>query len=104
MVNQNQKKPQEDFSLKETTPNIAAGRVISGDRLPTAFGLVEQMHFLFVRVVKARDLPAINGCSACSPYVEVKLGSFIGTTCLLERLETRNGTKSLLLQKIGFRI
>ncbi|KAI9116479.1 hypothetical protein K1719_012646 [Acacia pycnantha] len=79
--NQNQKKPHEDYSLKETTPNIAAGKVISGDRLPTAFDLVEQMHFLFVRVVKARNLQSTtNKSNTCNPYVQVKLGSFIGTT------------------------
>lgn len=85
MANQNQKKPQEDFSLKETSPNIAAGRLISGDRLPTAFDLVEQMHFLFVRVVRARDLRASTCSNTCNPYVEVKLGSFIGMTQCFEK-------------------
>ncbi|KAG2385238.1 FT-interacting protein [Vigna angularis] len=47
--NQQQKKQKEDFSLKVTTPNINAGRVISGDRLPTAFDLVEKMQFLMRR-------------------------------------------------------
>ncbi|KAF7824511.1 FT-interacting protein 1-like [Senna tora] len=86
MANQNQKKPHEDFSLKETTPNIAAGRVISGDRLPTAFDLVEQMHFLFVRVVRARELSVTTNSHTCSPYVEVRLGSFIGTTRFFEKI------------------
>lgn len=85
MANQNQKKPHEDYSLKETTPNIAAGRIISGDRLPTAFDLVEKMHFLFVRVVKARNLQSTTKCNTCNPYVEVKLGSFIGTTLFFHK-------------------
>ncbi|KAK4285536.1 hypothetical protein QN277_002224 [Acacia crassicarpa] len=81
MAKQNQKKRHEDYSLKETTPNIAAGKIMSGDRLPTAFDLVEQMHFLFARVVKARNLQSTtNKSNICNPYVEVKLGSFIGTT------------------------
>ncbi|KAL2321234.1 hypothetical protein Fmac_030203 [Flemingia macrophylla] len=76
---QNQKKEKEDFSLKATTPNISAGKVISGDRLPTAYDLVERMQFLFVRVMKAINLP--GHCA----YVEAKLGSFVGTTrCLKE--------------------
>ncbi|CAJ1951843.1 unnamed protein product [Sphenostylis stenocarpa] len=78
--NQQQKKNKEDFSLKVTTPNINAGRVISGDRLPTAFDLVEKMQFLFARVVKAKSLGASQ---PCNPHVKVNLGSFTGTTrCL----------------------
>ncbi|KAI4299727.1 hypothetical protein L6164_033158 [Bauhinia variegata] len=77
--NQNQQKTEVDFSLKETSPNISAGRVISGDRLPTTFDLVEKMHFLFVRVVRARNL-----CASSNLYVAVKLGSFKGTTRFLE--------------------
>ncbi|KAK7271819.1 hypothetical protein RJT34_28028 [Clitoria ternatea] len=78
--NQNLKKNEDYFSVKETTPNISAGRVISGDRLPTAFDLVEQMQFLFARVVRAKDLP-----ETCNPYVEVKLGTFVGQTKTLEK-------------------
>ncbi|KAK7323270.1 hypothetical protein VNO77_26735 [Canavalia gladiata] len=83
--NQNQKKNKEDFSLKETTPNISAGRVISGDRLPTAFDLVEQMQFLFARIVRAKHLPQPCESHPCNPYVEVKLGSFIGTTKCMDK-------------------
>ena len=84
--NQKQKKQQqEDFCLKETTPNISAGRVISGDRLPTTFDLVERMHFLFVRVVKAKDMSEHGCCDSWKPYVEVKLGTFAGTTRSLEK-------------------
>ncbi|XP_045825237.1 FT-interacting protein 3-like [Trifolium pratense] len=83
--NNNQKKQREDFSLKETTPNINAGRVISGDRLPTSFDLVEQMQFLFARVVRAKDLPGTGNSNTCNPFVEVKLGSFIGTTKVFEK-------------------
>ncbi|KAG5022060.1 hypothetical protein JHK85_018402 [Glycine max] len=86
--NQNQKKNKEDFSLKATTPNISAGRAISGDRLPTAFDLVEKMQFLFVRVVKAKDLSEKCECQPCNPFVEVNLGSFTGRTRCLEKTTT----------------
>ncbi|KAK7243617.1 hypothetical protein RIF29_38423 [Crotalaria pallida] len=86
--NQKQNKKQDDFSLKETTPNISAGRVISGDRLPTTFDLVEKMHFLFARVVKAKDLLQCSDSDSddtCNPYVEVKLGTSMGTTRCMEK-------------------
>ncbi|KAL9324551.1 hypothetical protein ACSQ67_009408 [Phaseolus vulgaris] len=83
--NQQQKKHKEDFSLKVTTPNINAGRVIGGDRLPASFDLVEKMQFLFARVVKAKRLCASQ---PCNPYVKVNLGSFTGTTRCLEKSTT----------------
>jgi len=83
--NQQQKKHKEDFSLKVTTPNINAGRVISGDRLPTAFDLVEKMQFLFARLVKAKRFCASKPCNT---YVKVNLGSFTGTTRCLEKTTT----------------
>nr|CAD1818835.1 unnamed protein product [Ananas comosus var. bracteatus] len=52
-----------EFQIKETSPALGGGRivrgrvVVPGDK-PGAFDLVEKMEFLFVRVVKARDLPA----------------------------------------------
>ncbi|KAF1868154.1 hypothetical protein Lal_00018670 [Lupinus albus] len=72
---QNQKEKHDDFSLKETTPNISAGRVTSGDRLPTAFDVIEKMHFLFAGVVKAKDLlhASDSDSDTCNPYVEMKL-------------------------------
>ncbi|XP_008226140.1 PREDICTED: protein QUIRKY-like [Prunus mume] len=69
----NQKPPKEDFSLKETSPNISGRRVSTGPM--TAFDLVEHMQYLYVRVVKARGLPAI-----ADPYVELKLGNYRAIT------------------------
>ncbi|CAL0310304.1 unnamed protein product [Lupinus luteus] len=90
--NQNQKENQkqnkkDDFSLKETSPNISAGRVISGDRLPTAFDLVEKMHFLFARIVKAKNLvqPTDSDTHTSNPYVELKLGTSMGTTRCMDK-------------------
>lgn len=71
-------KPQEDFSLKETSPNINGGRSSIG--LNTSFDLVEQMLFLYVKVERARNLP-----EPCDPYVEIKLGNYRGTTKFFEK-------------------
>ncbi|GAU16349.1 hypothetical protein TSUD_116980 [Trifolium subterraneum] len=68
--NHNQKKQKEDFSLKETTPNINAGRVISVS---------------FCKGSEGQDLPGTGNSDTCNPFVEVKLGSFIGTTRIFEK-------------------
>ncbi|KAF5725495.1 hypothetical protein HS088_TW23G00217 [Tripterygium wilfordii] len=75
-----QKPPQAvDFALKETSPNIGAG-ALAGDKLSCTYDLVEQMQYLYVRVVKAKDLPAKDITGSCDPYVEVKLGNYRGMT------------------------
>ncbi|XP_010538634.1 PREDICTED: FT-interacting protein 1 [Tarenaya hassleriana] len=63
-----------DFSLKETSPDIGAGRAISGERLTSSFDLVERMQFLYVRIVRARGLPT------CDSFVEVSIGAYKGRT------------------------
>ncbi|KAK8543358.1 hypothetical protein V6N12_015910 [Hibiscus sabdariffa] len=80
-----QKPPQAvDFALKETSPNIGAGAV-SGDKLSSTYDLVEQMQYLYVRVVKAKDLPGKDVTGSCDPYVEVKLGNYKGITKHFEK-------------------
>ncbi|KAE8697577.1 putative Kiwellin [Hibiscus syriacus] len=76
-----------DYALKETSPvlgggRIVGGRVVRGDKptRPSMHDLVEQMRFLFVRVVKARDLPAKDMTGSLDPYVEVKIGNYKGKT------------------------
>ncbi|MBA0575636.1 hypothetical protein Golob_027742, partial [Gossypium lobatum] len=74
-----------DYALKETSPflgggRIVGGRVIRGDRPTSTYDLVEQMRFLFVRVVKARDLPSKDATGSLDPYVEVKVGNYKGIT------------------------
>lgn len=61
----------EDFSLRETAPSLG------GDRVGIAFDLVEQMDYLYVKVVKAKEL---SGNPNPSPFVEVKLGGLKSTT------------------------
>ncbi|GAB4849244.1 FT-interacting protein 3 [Ancistrocladus abbreviatus] len=74
-----QQPTKEDFSLKETTPRIAAtDRPVS-----SSFSLVEQMHYLYIRVVKAKELFSEN--SNDSYYVELRLGNYKGTTNSIEK-------------------
>ncbi|KAD5961684.1 hypothetical protein E3N88_13157 [Mikania micrantha] len=71
----------EEFALKETTPNIAgSGKYMTGDKLTSTYDLVEQMQYLYVRVVKAKELPPKDITGSCDPYVEVKLGNYKGVT------------------------
>ncbi|RLN11883.1 hypothetical protein C2845_PM09G18560 [Panicum miliaceum] len=97
----------EDFQLKDTNPLLgeqwpkgAAGpaRPVGGggggglagwlgvDKPSSTYDLVEQMFFLYVRVVKAKDLPPnpITG-APMDPYVEVRLGNYKGTTRHFDR-------------------
>ncbi|KAI3980710.1 hypothetical protein MKX01_025275 [Papaver californicum] len=67
--------PPEDFSLKETSPHLGGGG-LTGDKLTSTYDLVEQMQYLYVRVVKAKDLPAKDVTGSCDPFVEVKLGNY----------------------------
>ncbi|XP_062171881.1 multiple C2 domain and transmembrane region protein 5 [Alnus glutinosa] len=80
-----QKPPQlQDFALKETSPKIGAG-AITGDKLSCTYDLVEQMQYLYVRVVKAKELPGKDVTGSCDPYVEVKLGNYKGVTKHFEK-------------------
>nr|XP_016465498.1 PREDICTED: protein QUIRKY-like [Nicotiana tabacum] len=85
-INQNFCPPEnEDFNLKETTPILGGGRVTGNDRLGTAFDLVEQMHYFYIRVVKAKELPLKkDGNSNPHPFVEVQLGNLKGLTLHFE--------------------
>lgn len=73
-----------EFALKETSPKIGAGAVTS-DKLSCTYDLVEQMQYLYVRVVKAKDLPGKDITGTCDPYVEVKLGNYKGVTKHFEK-------------------
>lgn len=79
-----------DYALKETSPylgggQIVGGRVVRGDRPASTYDLVEKMQYLFVRVVKARDLPSKDVTGSLDPYVEVKVGNYRGTTKHFEK-------------------
>ncbi|KAI3984323.1 hypothetical protein MKX01_011277 [Papaver californicum] len=76
--------PSLDFSLKETSPHLGGGG-LTGDKLTSTYDLVEQMQYLYVRVVKAKDLPGKDATGCCDPYVEVKLGNYMGRTRHFEK-------------------
>lgn len=71
-----------DFTLKETSPVLGEGRVRPSSNV---YDLVEPMQFLFVRVVKARNLPTKDLTGSLDPYVEVKLGNYKGVTRHFEK-------------------
>ncbi|KAF6158707.1 hypothetical protein GIB67_040221 [Kingdonia uniflora] len=81
----------DDFNLKDTSPKLGerwpnggvrggGGGWMSGDRITSTYDLVEQMYYLYVRVVKAKDLPTNPITGSCDPYSEVKLGNYKGIT------------------------
>ncbi|KAM3305978.1 FT-interacting protein 7 [Capsicum chacoense] len=73
--------PRPEFGLVETRPPLAARMGYWGrDKTASTYDLVEQMHFLYINVVKARDLPVMDISGSLDPYVEVKLGNYKGVT------------------------
>ncbi|KAI4372238.1 hypothetical protein MLD38_010492 [Melastoma candidum] len=79
-----------DFALKETSPFLGGGRVVGGriirpEKTASTYDLVEQMYFLYVRVVKARDLPSMDISGSIDPFVEVKVGNYKGITKHFEK-------------------
>ncbi|KAM1974066.1 hypothetical protein ACFX15_039012 [Malus domestica] len=87
---------QGDYELKDTSPQLGErwpnggayggrGWMSGGERFTSTFDLVEQMFYLYVRVVKAKDLPPSSITGSFDPYVEVKLGNYKGRTKHFER-------------------
>ncbi|XP_017981040.1 PREDICTED: FT-interacting protein 1 [Theobroma cacao] len=75
-----------EFLLVETSPPLAARlRYRGGDKTSSTYDLVEQMRYLYVNVVKAKDLPVMDISGSLDPYVEVKLGNYKGQTKHLEK-------------------
>ncbi|PON32879.1 Phosphoribosyltransferase [Parasponia andersonii] len=85
----------EEYKLKDTKPQLGerwphgglrgGGGWISSERATSTYDLVEQMFYLYVRVVKAKDLPTNPVTGSCDPYVEVKLGNYKGYTRHFEK-------------------
>ncbi|KAJ0024912.1 hypothetical protein Pint_07390 [Pistacia integerrima] len=70
--------------LVENSPPIAARRRYrGGDKKLSTYDLVEQMHYLYVNVVRAKNLPDVSG--SLNPFVEMKLGNYKGVTKDLEQ-------------------
>ncbi|XP_048333862.1 FT-interacting protein 3 [Ziziphus jujuba] len=79
-----------DYVLRETSPHLGGGQIVGGrvipiDRPASTYDLVEKMQYLFVRVVKARDLPSKDVTGSLDPYVEVRVGNYKGTTRHFEK-------------------
>ncbi|XP_059297351.1 multiple C2 domain and transmembrane region protein 10 [Lycium ferocissimum] len=66
---------QGEFSLKETSPHLGGG--LNKDKTSSTYDLVEQMQYLYVRVVKAKDISVFGGAELVA---EVKLGNYRGIT------------------------
>lgn len=79
---------QTEFGLVETSPPLPGRLRRTGwgrDKTASTYDLVEQMHYLYVSVVKAKDLPTMDITGSLDPYVEVKLGNYKGTTKHFEK-------------------
>ncbi|KAL3531163.1 hypothetical protein ACH5RR_010485 [Cinchona calisaya] len=71
---------QGEYSLKETSPHLGGGP-LNKDKTSSTYDLVEQMQYLYVRVVKAREISVFGGVGGPGELVaEVKLGNFRGIT------------------------
>ncbi|GAV85694.1 C2 domain-containing protein/PRT_C domain-containing protein [Cephalotus follicularis] len=87
---------QDDYNLKDTNPQLGErwpngggyggrGWMSGGERYTSTYDLVEQAFYIYVRVVKAKDLPPNSVTASCDPYVEVKLGNYKGRTKHFEK-------------------
>ncbi|XP_042474937.1 FT-interacting protein 1-like [Macadamia integrifolia] len=87
---------QADYELKDTSPRLGeqwpngggvhgGGGWMMGDKFTSTYDLVEQMFYLYVRVVKAKDLPPSAITGSIDPYAEVKLGNYKGKTKHFEK-------------------
>ncbi|KAJ8899162.1 hypothetical protein K2173_011949 [Erythroxylum novogranatense] len=65
-----------EFSLKETRPHLGGGP-LNKDKTSSTYDLVEQMQYLYVRVVKAKEITLFGGGDIVA---EVKLGNYRGIT------------------------
>ncbi|KAB5529919.1 hypothetical protein DKX38_020000 [Salix brachista] len=78
-----------EFLLVETSPPVAARMRNRGwDKMSCTYDLVEPMHYLYVSVVKAKELPVMDVSGSLDPYVEVKLGNYTGKTKFLEKSQS----------------
>ncbi|XP_077248722.1 FT-interacting protein 3-like [Tasmannia lanceolata] len=77
-------KPSE-FGLEETNIPLAGRMRYHRDKITSTYDLVEQMYYLYVNVVKAKDLPTMDITGSLDPYVEVKIGNYKGITKHMEK-------------------
>ncbi|KAJ6964716.1 FT-interacting protein 1 [Populus alba x Populus x berolinensis] len=68
----------DDLNMKDTGPQLGerwpsggayGGRGwVNGERYASTYDLVEQVSYLYVRIVKAKDLPSSSITASCDPY------------------------------------
>ena len=88
------------FGLVETWPTLAARMGFRSDKISSTYDLVEQMQYLYVKVVKARDLPANDSEKTMpSSHVEVKLGNYKGLTKPVEKTQNPNWSQVFAFSK-----
>ncbi|CAI9761331.1 unnamed protein product [Fraxinus pennsylvanica] len=63
-----------EFALKETSPHLGG---LNNDKTSSIYDLVEQMQYLYVRVVRAREISLFGSGELVA---EVKLGNYKGIT------------------------
>ncbi|MCO5579789.1 hypothetical protein L7F22_033651 [Adiantum nelumboides] len=77
-----------DFKLKETNPKLAATsrrtNMLHSEKTST-YDLVERMEYLYVKVVKARNLAAKDITGSSDPYVLIKVGNVSAKTRVIEK-------------------
>lgn len=71
-----------DYILKDTRRSLGTG---SGGEKMSTYDLVERMHYLFVRVVKAHSLAVKDITGSSDPYVRIRLGNQTARTRTLPR-------------------
>ncbi|CAO2819544.1 unnamed protein product [Amaranthus hypochondriacus] len=75
-VNQPPPPPMDDFTLKVTSPNIHSKK----KGIVGAFDMVESMEFLYITIVKAKELFLPTDDLSYDPYVEVRIGNYRAIT------------------------
>lgn len=65
--------------LREIRPHIGGIRA-PGNKLKSSYDLVVRMDYLYVQVVKAKDLPISNLTGTCDPFIEIKVGTYKALT------------------------
>ncbi|KAK8915897.1 hypothetical protein KSP39_PZI023237 [Platanthera zijinensis] len=81
-------RPQSEYGITETRPPLSSRVGYRGrDKISSTYDLVLPIQFLYVSVVKAGDLPAMDITGSLDPYVEVKLGNYKGITKHLEKTQ-----------------
>ncbi|KAM0846618.1 hypothetical protein ACQ4PT_055563 [Festuca glaucescens] len=75
--------PRPFYGLVETRPPLPAN--LGRRSTASMYDMVEPMLYLYVTVVKARDLPTMEITGSLGRYVEVKVGNIKGVTKYLEK-------------------